>query len=259
MKITAPAKVNLMLHFTGRRADGYHLMQSAVAFADIGDELEITPSQAFSLIVDGPFAAHAPDGPDNLVARAARGANIAIRLTKNIPAGAGLGGGSADAAAVLNYLNRQSRALEIGADVPASLKSSAQWVEGIGDRLSPVDMKPMHAVLIWPGQGLSTPAMYAAYKVAGKSFHAPMANPAFIDIEFLKITGNDFTDTAIESLPVIGDVLNTLRDTGAVAMRLSGSGSACFGIYADAMGAKKAAGHLSAAYPDAWVRPCVLR
>lgn len=256
MKIIAPAKINLMLHFTARRPDGYHLMQSAVAFADIGDELEITPADSFSLSVTGPFAAHAPAGDANLVTRAAAGANIAVRLIKNIPAGAGLGGGSADAAAVLKYLNAQDRALQLGADVPVSLKSSAQWVEGIGDQLSDVDMKPMHAVLIWPGQGLSTPAMYENLRDSGKAFHAPIANPAFIDAEFLKTTGNDFTDLAIAQMPVLKKILRDLvAQPGGILARLSGSGSACFGLYESSSDAKKATDNLSAAYPAAWVKP----
>ncbi|HEY8964326.1 MAG TPA: 4-(cytidine 5'-diphospho)-2-C-methyl-D-erythritol kinase [Alphaproteobacteria bacterium] len=259
MKIIAPAKINLMLHYVGRREDGYHLMQSAVAFADIGDMLEIAQADAFSLTLDGPFAAHAPTGNDNLVARAAAGAPIAVRLTKTVPAGAGLGGGSADAAAILKYLDAPERALGLGADVPVSLQSMAQWMENIGDVLSPIKMEPLHAVLVWPGQGLSTPAMYAAYRESGKSFHDAIAKPNRIDLEFLQSTQNDFTEVAIKALPIIKNILDDLyAQDGCVLSRLSGSGSACFGIYQSAQDAKKAADNLSAAYSTAWIKSCVL-
>jgi 4-diphosphocytidyl-2-C-methyl-D-erythritol kinase len=262
MKIIAPAKVNLMLQYVDRLPDGYHLLQSAVAFADIGDELEIAPADVFSLQIAGPFAAHAPAGPDNLVTRAAAGAKIAITLSKNIPAGAGLGGGSADAAAILKYLGTRDAkaAARLGADVPVSLKSIAQWMEGTGDVIRDIAMKPLHAVLVWPGQGLSTPDMYAALRASGQPFHAPIPRPRQIDPDFLKKRQNDFTAIAMEKLPVIADILRDLADQeGAEFSRLSGSGSACFGIYRSAQDAKKAADALSAAYPQSWVRPCVLR
>lgn len=259
MKLIAPAKINLMLQFTGRRDDGYHLMQSAVAFADIGDELVIEPADAFLLSIDGPFAHHAPQGPDNLVSRAANGAPIAVTLTKNVPAGAGLGGGSADAATVLRYLNAPERAITLGADVPVSMLGHATWMEGIGEVLSPVKMDPMHAVLIWPGQGLPTPDMYKAYAASGKNFHETMPIPDQIDIPFLARTENDFTQAAIMRLPVIGNILDDLlAQEGSILSRLSGSGSACFGLYETQSDAKKAADVMSAAYPAAWVRPCVL-
>lgn len=279
----APAKVNLYLHVTGRRADGYHLLDSLVVFADIGDRVAVAPSPdgTLSLDIGGPFAA-ALDGDieDNLVLRAARalraaagrgGAGAAIRLDKSLPVTAGLGGGSADAAATLRLLRRlwaldlddavlTDIALGLGADVPVCLASRPRHMTGIGEAIAPVTggagLADMGIVLVNPRQGLPTPAVFRA--LAGRFGPAQpltdLPDDATGLIAALSARRNDLQSPAIELCPVIGEITKTLRATdGVLLARMSGSGATCFGLCADRTAARSAATQLRRARPDWWV------
>ncbi len=252
---TAYAKINLTLHVIGRRADGYHLLDSLVVFAAIGDRITLTPGP-LSLRVAGPFAAGLPVSEDNLCLRAARlaGRDAAITLEKNLPVASGIGGGSADAAAVLRGLGvRPARPEVLGADVPVCLNSVPVRMRGIGEDLSPVPPLPdLHLVLVNPGVALSTPAVFAALL---RRDNAPMPDlaewsglPALID--FLAACRNDLEPGAVALCPEIDAVLAGLREQGALLARMSGSGATCFGIFPDAAAAEAAAAAL--ARPGWW-------
>ncbi len=277
--LIAPAKVNLALHVTGRRADGYHLLDSVAVFADFGDRVEIAPSRRLEVRVSGRFAAHAPGDRDNLAWRAAeaffrhtgRPPEVSIGVEKNIPAGAGLGGGSADAAAVLRALDSFTGAgvsprdlgvlgLALGADVPMCLSGCALRARGIGEDIAPLAGWPaLPMVLVWPGRAVSTPAVFSAL--------ASRENPPLPELpgaETLAVTDiaawlgacrNDLEAPALQIAPEIGAALGGLRATdGCLVARMSGSGSACFGLYAERAEAEAAAARLAAAQPDWWVR-----
>lgn len=246
----APAKLNLALHVTGRRADGYHLLDSLVAFARLGDVVALAPGP-LSLQVDGPFAAGLPVGDGNLCLRAARlaGAGAAITLTKNLPVASGIGGGSADAAAVLRGLARMGCPLprgteRLGADVPVCLASQPARMQGIGDILTPLAPLPaIPLVLANPGVGVATPQVFAAMDRRDNPALPPI--PRFAGLAdltaWLAATRNDLEPAALSIAPVIGQVLDALRGTGAAFTRMSGSGATCFGFYDTANRARIAA------------------
>jgi 4-diphosphocytidyl-2-C-methyl-D-erythritol kinase len=260
----APAKVNLHLHVTGRRADGYHLLDSLVVFAGAADRLVASPAEGLSLSVTGPFAAGLSGEADNLVLRAARrlaeatGARAGARLVleKNLPVASGIGGGSADAAAALRLLSRfwgvapgreslDGLAQGLGADVPACLRSEALLMAGIGEVLSPAPAVPACGlVLVNPGVAVATPAVFRA---RGGGFRERARFPAggWADAsalaESLRATGNDLEVPAIGLAPVIGDALAELRGLpGCLLARMSGSGATCFGLFASAALARAA-------------------
>ncbi len=246
----APAKLNLSLHVTGRRADGYHMLDSLVGFASMGDVVTLSPGP-LSLVIDGPFAADLAADHDNLCLRAARlaGAEAVIRLTKNLPVASGIGGGSADAAAVLRGLARMGHALpadpwRLGADVPVCLRSVPARMEGIGERVTPLPPLPaVPLVLVNPGVAVSTPRVFAALE---RRDNPPLpAIPAFADggalVLWLRQTRNDLEGPARALAPVIGDALTALAATGAGFARMSGSGATCFGLYDRAASAEQAA------------------
>ena len=271
----APAKINLSLHVTGRRADGYHLLDSLVIFADAGDRVTAAPAARPGLSVTGPRAAGIPAGEDNLVLRAARlfGApGVAIALDKRLPAEAGLGGGSSDAAATIRALARMgfhpedpgnfdAAVARLGADVPVCLAARPLRMEGVGERLSPAPaLPPAGIVLVNPGVALATRDVFAAL---GGRFGAPMPHAlpeGFADAAALAAwlrleTRNDLEPAALSLAPVVGDVLAALAATpGCLLARMSGSGASCFGLYADRAGAEAAAAALEAANPGWWVR-----
>jgi 4-diphosphocytidyl-2-C-methyl-D-erythritol kinase len=261
----APAKINLSLHVTGQRADGYHLLDSLVAFADVGDRLWFEPADALSLEVCGPFSEGVPADARNLVWQAADAAGWSghIRLEKNLPNGAGIGGGSADAAAVLRYLQRPDLAPALGADVSVCLKSFAQRMQGIGEVLTPTQIVPqVSAVLVNPGVGLATPKVFN--QLSNKN-NPPMAKvlPTVIStadaLTFLGDQRNDLEGPAINVLPLIQDVLDVLNATpNAKLSRMSGSGATCFALFEDRVAAKQAAQTVQHAHPDWWVADCVL-
>ncbi|WP_347137742.1 4-(cytidine 5'-diphospho)-2-C-methyl-D-erythritol kinase [Paracoccus sp. SSK6] len=236
----APAKLNLALHVTGHRPDGYHLLDSLVAFAGVGDVVTMEPGP-LSLRVEGPFAAGLPVSDDNLCLRAARlaGAGAAITLTKNLPVASGIGGGSADAAAVLRGLARMGHALpagteRLGADVPVCLGASLARMEGVGEIVTPLPPLPaIPLVLANPGIAVSTPQVFAAMDRRDNPGLPPI--PRFAGLadlaDWLAGTRNDLEAPALTIAPVIGQVLEALRATGAAFARMSGSGATCFGLY----------------------------
>lgn len=263
----APAKINLTLHVTGRRPDGYHLIDSLVAFADTGDRVMVTPAPAVSLEVAGPMAESVPEGPDNLVLRAAAliGVPAAIRLEKNLPVAAGIGGGSSDAAATLRALAEMSGRpmpgdlLALGADLPVCLLARAARMRGIGDDLSPMPaMPPVQAVLVNPGLPVSTAAVFRRLE---KPDNPPMPDvlPGWDGaahlIRWLSAQRNDLEAPALAEQPVIAQVIARLRKTpGCRVARMSGSGATCFGLFSEAEAARSAARILAADYPAWWVR-----
>jgi 4-diphosphocytidyl-2-C-methyl-D-erythritol kinase len=261
----APAKINLTLHVTGRRADGYHLLDSLVVFADFGDSIALHAGHGLTLTVSGPMAVGVPLGDDNLVLRAARlagAADIAIHLEKHLPAAAGIGGGSSDAAAVLRGLGAHGvDALALGADLPVCLLARTARMSGIGEIVRPVDgIPPLPAVLVNPGVAVPTPAVFRAMT---RHDGAPMpAIPRFKTVTdctvWLAAQRNDLEPPAIALAPVIAVTLAKLRATGALLARMSGSGATCFGLFPDSAAAQTAAQTLAAAHPDWWVQPTVL-
>jgi len=272
----APAKINLALHVTGRRADGYHLLDSIAVFADIGDRVVIEPADELRIILSGPFAAHAPGDRTDLSWRAAMAffakaelhPGATIHVEKNIPAGAGLGGGSADAAAVLAGLNELFSAglspevlkaigLKIGADVPMCLEGRTLRARGIGEDIAPVEgLPPLPMVLVWPGRTVSTAEVFSKLQ---RRDNPPLGEPptATTPTElaaWLAGCRNDLEAPAMAVAPEIGEVLAALRGTeNCLLARMSGSGSACFALYATRAEADAAAEQISAQRPGWWV------
>lgn len=261
----APAKINLTLHVTGRRLDGYHLLDSLVAFADIGDRVIVRRAPDLSLRVTGPMAAGVPADGRNLVLKAARLAGVgdaAIVLDKHLPAASGIGGGSSDAAATLRALGQSHGAsaadpLALGADVPVCLAARTARMRGIGEAVTPVPgIPPLPCVLVNPGVSLSTPQVFAALD---RTDGAAMPRiPGFADapacIRWLAGQRNDLEAPARRLAPAIGETLAALRQGGAALARMSGSGATCFGLFAERGAADRAAAAIAPARPGWWVR-----
>lgn len=274
----APAKVNLYLHVVGRRDDGYHLLDSLVAFADAGDVVAARRDDTIHLSVDGPFAAALAGERDNLVLRAARqlaafagGApGAALTLTKNLPVASGIGGGSADAAAALRALCRLWRIAPhdapldaivqgLGADVPVCLHGEPSFIGGIGERREPAPaLPPAGLVLVNPGIPLATPAVFARRSGAFSEPARFAASPrdAAELAELLAARRNDLTGAAVTLVPAIAEVLAALSNSpGCLLARMSGSGATCFGLYADKAAASDAASWLAGRAPSWWIVP----
>ncbi|MFN3844474.1 MAG: 4-(cytidine 5'-diphospho)-2-C-methyl-D-erythritol kinase [Paracoccaceae bacterium] len=264
----APAKVNLTLHVTGQRADGYHLLDSLVVFADVGDCVRVAQAEALSVQITGPMAAFLPVTDDNLVLRAARLMQVdaAITLEKVLPVASGIGGGSADAAATLRALSRLAdkpvpddhAALALGADVPVCLRGRPVRMQGVGDRLGPVQSLPSGwLVLVNPGVAIATPDVFR--RLARKDNAAmPHDQPRLRSTAdlgaFLHMMRNDLEAPAVALEPVIGVVKTDLSaQPGCLIARMSGSGATCFGLFADGLSASAAARAVRAAHPDWWV------
>jgi 4-diphosphocytidyl-2-C-methyl-D-erythritol kinase len=271
----ARAKINLYLHVVGRRADGYHLLDSLIVFAETGDAIEAAPAGEITLAINGPFAEHLSADADNLVLRAARGlrelcgisAGAAIRLTKNLPVASGIGGGSADAAATLQALIAlwkaspdraalEKLALGLGADVPVCLAGKSSVIGGIGEIVTPAGAMPeTHMLLVNPGVATPTPAVFKARQGA---FRPAMAwqggqRDAAQLAEALRRFRNDLTAPALTVTPVIEEVLKAIEGTAhCLLARLSGSGATCFGLYATAADAEAARRMVAARHPDWW-------
>ncbi len=250
--VFAPAKVNLALHVLGRRADGYHDLDSIVAFADVGDWLSFAPAGEFAVTAGGPFAAALPDASGNIIARAwdaarniagARGLSlppVAVHLTKNLPVASGIGGGSANAAAALKGFLRLAgigtiddeivlAGLKIGADVPVCLMGVTCRMRGVGERISPVPgFAPRRAILVNPMVAVSTPAVFGKLGLDKGQPHG-----AGIDDEGEPAHWrNDLAEPAIALAPVIGEVLNCLKAApGVTRAFMSGSGATCVALY----------------------------
>lgn len=289
LKERARAKVNLTLHVLGRRADGYHDLESLVAFADEADALTLQPAKDFSLAVTGPRAADCGDLADNLVAKAVRqlaervpqvGAGAFV-LDKHLPAAAGIGGGSADAAAALRLLAQANgiaaddarlvaAAQAVGADVPVCLLSSGCMMRGAGERVTPMRLPRFPCVLINPGVPVPTKDVFTAIGLKAGETYAPPgkatdvvwpAAPASVDAWLAAITAgrNDLEPVAVKIQPVIAEVLALLRGAhGCTLARMSGSGATCFGLFADDALAEAAASVLKARHPAWWVEASAL-
>lgn len=252
----APAKVNLCLHVTGQRADGYHLLDTLVGFCAVGDVLALRPGP-LSLTLKGPESTGLTADDDNLILRAARlmGAEAAITLDKRLPVAAGIGGGSADAAAAMRGLAAMTGTPlpdapeQLGADLPMCLAATPLRAAGIGERLTPVTLPPAHLVLANPRVPVSTPDVFRALECRK---NPPLPDlPAWPDTaalaDWLRDQRNDLEAPARSIAPVIGEVLDALGATkGCLMARMSGSGATCFGLYASAAEAKAAAASLPA-------------
>jgi 4-diphosphocytidyl-2-C-methyl-D-erythritol kinase len=260
----ARAKINLTLHVTGRRADGYHLLDSLVSFAGVGDLVEVTdPGTGFTLT--GPEAGALTDDPDNLCLKAARamGGGVAVRLQKNLPVASGIGGGSADAAAVLRAMVRLGRplpspdaVLALGADVPVCLADRPVRMTGVGERLLPVDLPPGWLVLVNPRVKVPTPAVFAALALRD---NPAMPEPGRLAdlrslVALLLACRNDLEAPALTLAPVIAEAKAALAaQPGCLMARMSGSGATVFGLFAAAAEAADAAAAISRARRDWWV------
>lgn len=265
----APAKVNLFLHVTGRRADGYHLLDSLAVFGPAADRLVAAPAEGLSLTLDGPFGAALQAEPDNLVLRAARALaaaagvapRAALTLRKHLPVASGIGGGSADAAAALRLLNRmwgaglddaalRALAAPLGADVPVCVASTPARMQGVGELVSPGPrLPPCGLLLVNPGVPLATPAVFRA-RAPGFSAEArlPAAWPdaAAMAADLAHLT-NDLEAPARALCPEVGEVLSALGALpGAMLARMSGSGATCFALFATPAEARAAEGLLPA-------------
>ena len=263
----APAKVNLALHITGQRADGYHLLDSLVVFADTGDHVTVTASDRLSLALTGPQAAGLTVGDDNLCLRAARaiGVTATITLDKRLPVASGIGGGSADAAATLRALSRLSgrplpdaaSVLALGADVPVCLTRHPARMSGIGETLAPLPhpLPPAWLVLVNPGAGVSTPQVF---KAMTRRDNAPMQTMPKLHsaaelAAWVAMQRNDLEAPALSLLPQIAAVKSALTvQQGCLLARMSGSGATCFGLFADPLSAHAAASTIKRAHPDWW-------
>ncbi len=269
VEVAAPAKVNLALHVTGQRKDGYHLIDSLVAFAPVHDRLVIKSGPSLELEVTGAESDMVPSGKQNLALKAAAlvqgGAGSSVLLEKRLPVAAGVGGGSADAAAVLRGLAAHHEdppalarsALALGADVPMCLACRPCRVGGIGEKIKYIDLPSIPAVLVNPRTPVSTARVFARL-ARRNNVQMPGGPPPARDmpdvIEWLSEQRNDLEPAALEEAPVIADVLALLRTSpGCGLARVSGSGATCFGLFDDEGPAREAEARIAALHPDWWL------
>ena len=273
----APAKINLALHVTGRRADGYHLIESLAVFTRFGDRISIEPAERDEFSVAGPYAPAVPTDETNLILKArdalraaspvAKTAPVAIRLEKNLPIASGIGGGSSDAAATLrglakfweldvghDVLTRIGAAL--GADLPMCIAAKPLVARGTGEQLSPVaDFPALGLVLVNPGVGVSTPAVFSALQRRDNESLPPL--PSRVDFhtlrDWLEATRNDLEDAAHSIEPSIGAAKAALMKADAGFARMSGSGATCFGLFETGNVAKRAAAAIRSRHPGWFV------
>jgi len=275
----APAKLNLCLRVTGRRADGYHELDSCVVFTEWADRLTIVPDEGLALELAGPFAPALADCSDNLVIRAARRLaahagrppDLRLILDKRIPVAAGLGGGSADAAATLRGLDRLwdlrmapsellAIALELGADVPVCLLGRPARVRGIGERLEPLALPALDLVLTNPNEAVSTARAFAGLGPLGSvpAPEGPVPGGRADLLDWLRRCPNDLEAPARRLVPLIDRVLAAIaRQPGCRLARMTGSGATCFGVFDDPAAATRAAAAIRRARPDWWVASTV--
>jgi len=254
MREIAYAKINLALHVRARQADGYHRIETIFAFCEDGDVLTAAPGESLSLALTGPFAGALASEPDNLVLKAARmlGARAALTLDKRLPVAAGLGGGSADAAAALRLLGGDRLAeiaARLGADVPACLLSRTARGEGRGDAVEPLPIDGLAGtpvLLVNPGVPLSTAAVFAGWDGVDRG---PLGD--------WEAGRNDLEAPARRLVPAIGAVLDAL--SAARIARMSGSGATCFGLFASDTERDAAAARIAAGHPGWWVSQTRLR
>ena len=279
LTIKAPAKLNLFLHILGRRDDGYHELESLFAFTHDGDLITLAPSEQISLTIVGEFSVSLTefDVTDNLVYQAALmltnrynvPVGVAITLQKNLPVAAGIGGGSADAAAALIGLaafwgldvsdqELDEMALKLGADVPACLRVCPQWVTGIGETRENVSIEyGEHLLLVNPAISISTASIFNAYKDRGDSFDIALPSKGIIlnDYNMLKaIADNSLQAHAMEIAPGVGSALEAISSQfGCQLSRMSGSGATCFGVFDSEKSLNEATKTIKKNHPDWWV------
>ena len=267
----APAKVNLYLHVVGRRADGYHLLDSLTVFPGAADAVHAAPAGTATLELTGPRCTELGIGPDNLVLRAAQALSFAagiesgarLTLEKWLPVASGIGGGSADAAATLRALVRlwdlrlpadrlQMVAQQLGADVPVCLASRPARMQGVGEILGPAPTLPACGmVLLNPGAAIATPEVFRARQ--GAFSEVAVLPPNWPDAAAMAAGlahfSNDLEAPAIALCPAIAMVLDWLRaQPGCLLARMSGSGATCFGLFAN----RDAAAAVAARAPVSW-------
>lgn len=276
LTVTAPAKVNLFLHITGRRGDGYHLLESLFVFTESGDRITVSPSDRLSFSLSGPFAGALAGGENNLVVAAAEALatatgiapHVALGLEKNLPVAAGIGGGSADAAATLLALNDfwylglslgelSAIAIQLGADVPACLHQKPLFVQGVGEKIREVPLGFEAGILLAnPGVELSTPAVFKAFKEAGSAFDDVLGQGVspWDSLEVLEQnTRNSLEVPAVAACPEVAEVLAFLHGLEGVQMvRMSGSGATCFAVFANRDAAEDARKTAEKCHPDWW-------
>jgi 4-diphosphocytidyl-2-C-methyl-D-erythritol kinase len=279
LSMIAPAKLNLFLHVVGRRLDGYHLIQSLFAFASFGDQLTVSADRELRFELEGPFSRNLDPG-DNLVLKAARvlarAADLGkpgakIRLCKNLPVAAGLGGGSADAAAALHALlkhwdvemtceNQLELALELGADVPACYVGRPIIASGIGEEMVPYENLPdIPLLLVTPGQEIHTHEVFAAFRQRAIAFSERVPDSWIADRldvwDLLSRTQNDLEAVTSQLAPEVSSCLQVISKTSKCRLaRMSGSGACCFGLYDAKQSADSAAEEIKSRYPDWWVQ-----
>lgn len=278
--LTAPAKINLALHVTGRRPDGYHLLESLVVFSEFGDRLSFEEADFDDLVVTGPYADDLPADGDNLVIAARetlrkaaldRGGisplSVVIHLEKHLPVASGIGGGSSDAAAALRGLDAlwnlglspdqlADIGRGLGADVPMCLVGRPLVARGIGEIVEPLAAFPhLPMVLVNPGMPMATPAVFAALSARDNPPLPAMPKSPDLAVLFawLALTRNDLEEPAMRLARPIAEALLALRANHAAFARMSGSGATCFGLFASASAADAAAESIRRAQPGWFV------
>ena len=263
-------KVNLYLHIIGKRADGYHNLDSLVAFPEIGDEILVSPSNSINLKITGKSKKELNE-KENLILKAIkllknRKMGADIHLIKDTPISAGLGGGSSNAAVTLKLLSKLwnvplppiSELVLLGADIPVCMDWRLQRMQGIGEKNSFV-ASPDSLWIVLLNNGDRVPTSTVFQGLAQNEFsglvNVPRLNEKNILIKFLKSTRNDLEKSAIKNYPAINDLINSLNLTsGCLVARMSGSGSTCFGLYEKKHEAEKAKKHLFNKFPNAWIK-----
>jgi 4-diphosphocytidyl-2-C-methyl-D-erythritol kinase len=274
-KQLAKAKINLCLHVTGQNTEGYHLLDSLVAFANYGDELVFHDNEKIEIVSEGKFGKDLSNIKiqKNIIFKTLKSLNLSsgvkIKLQKNLPVSAGIGGGSADAAATLRGIFQQKNipfppddGLALGADVPVCIKSTTQRMQGIGEKLTDVKVFPkLAAVLVNSGDKVSTSVIFKLLKnkVNQDIGNLPNKKMTFTQtVHYLSELRNDLELPAFELIPNIKNVITLLNNSGSSLSRMSGSGATCFGLFADFELAKSAANNISTDNPNWWVQPVIL-
>lgn len=284
VQVLAPAKINLALHVTGQREDGYHLLDSLVGFTQLGDTLTVTAPGKGNLSASGAFGGQVPADRTNSVFKVADYAwpdmPMSFHLHKELPVASGIGGGSADAAACYRAISMLRRIVEaddgplmmteqriaglakIGADIPMCVHSEAARVTGIGEEIIRLeDMPAMPTLLVNPGVSVSTPAVFKALEKRQNPAmgEIPRVPDVVSLVEWLSAQRNDLQDAAQSVFPQITSVLQALRRVqGCALARMSGSGATCFGLFSDKDALQAAAKRMKADHPDWWVRASVI-
>lgn len=286
LTVFSPAKVNLTLHVTGRRDDGYHMLDSLVGFADIGDEINIAPADAFCFEIVGTFADGLKSDDTNLVMQAINlfskrfglDLNVKITLTKHLPLSSGLGGGSGNAAAAIYGLeqfyniahsvqDRREMLLSLGADVPVCYHGITQGglvrMQGIGENITSIQCgAALHCILVNPLQSCSTQEVFKALSADEFGEEMPeinTLNTADDAAIFIAENRNDLTQAAAQRLPIINDVLSVIKAAEHCKFAcMSGSGATCFGIFESASHATHAAEKIAQSHPAWWVKHGVI-